>query len=196
MSIERLGILGGTFDPIHYGHLAIAEEAAEVFALDRVLFIPAGMPPHKRGERAGAAHRLRMVELAIAGNARFALSRVEIDRPGPSYTADTLRLLRADYPAAAFYLIMGADMALEFHAWRDPDGILAQAQVIAATRPGFDLAGLAALPTAGRFHLMDAPGLYISSTDLRARLRAGRGIRYLLPEAVAEYIRRERLYSA
>lgn len=192
---ERLGILGGTFDPIHFGHLAIAEEARERLGLARVLFIPAGQPPHKPRGRADAEERCRMTELAIADNPAFAVSRVEIDRPGRSYTVETLRELHARYPEADFTLIIGADMALEFHLWRDYEGILAQAGVVAITRPGYDLAGLEQLPTAGRLSPLDAPGLYISSTDLRTRIRDGRSIRYLVPAAVRAYIAEQRLYN-
>ncbi len=190
------GILGGTFDPIHFGHLAIAEEARERLGLARVLFIPTGAPPHKPRGRADAEDRRRMAELAVADNPAFAVSRLEIDRPGRSYTVETLRALRAQYPEADFTLLLGADMALEFHRWRDPEGILAQATVAAITRPGYDLSHLAALPTAGRITPLEAPGLLISSTDLRARVREGRSIRYLVPAAVREYIAARALYRA
>ncbi len=191
---ERWGILGGTFDPIHFGHLAMAEEARERLGLARVLFIPTGEPPHKPQGRASAEDRCRMTELAVAENPAFAVSRIEIDRPGRSYTVETLRDLHAQYPETDFTFIIGADMALDFHRWRDPEGILAQAAVVAITRPGYDLAQLATLPTAGRITPLDAPGLYLSSTDLRARVREGRSIRYLVPAAVREYIEERGLY--
>jgi nicotinate-nucleotide adenylyltransferase len=194
MHPATLGILGGTFDPIHYGHLAIAEEARERFGLARVLFMPTGAPPHKPTGRAGAEHRYAMTVLATADNPAFAVSRLEIDRPGLSYTVDTLRALHEEYPGAELYMIIGADMALEFHTWRDPEGILAQATVVAATRPGWDLSRLASLPTAGRILPMDAPGLYLSSTALRARIAEGRSLRYLTPPPVAAYIREHGLY--
>ncbi|OPZ81165.1 MAG: putative nicotinate-nucleotide adenylyltransferase [bacterium ADurb.Bin429] len=135
-----------------------------------------------------------MTELAIADNPFFAVSRIELDRPGRSYTVETLRALRDQHPDTDFTFIIGADMALEFHLWRDPEDILALANVVAITRPGFDLSQLAALPTAGRITPLEAPGLLISSTDLRARVREGRSIRYLVPTAVREYIEKHRLY--
>ncbi len=194
--MARWGILGGTFDPIHYGHLAIAEEARERLALARVLFIPTGEPPHKPQGRASAEDRCRMTELAIADNPAFAVSRVEIDRPGRSYTVETLRALHAQHPDTHFSFLIGADMALDFHRWRDPDGILAQADVVAITRPGYDLSALATLPAAGRLTPLEAPGLLLSSTDLRERVREGRGIRYLVPEAVREFIIERGLYRS
>lgn len=184
----RLGILGGTFDPIHFGHLAIAEEARECYALDAVLFIPAGAPPHKRYQPARPEQRLLMVQLATANHPKFHVSRLEIDRPGPSYTVDTLQALHAQYPQAELYFIIGADAALEFAGWREPGRILELAHVVAATRPGFPLAPLPHIA------LLDVPGLAISSTELRRRASEGRSLRYLVPDAVASYIAKEDIY--
>jgi len=193
----RVGIVGGTFDPVHYGHLLIAEEARLRYALTAVLFIPAGEPPHKPLGQANAEQRMMMVELAIEDNPHFFASRLEIDRPGLSYTIDTLRALRACYPQPELYLIIGADAALEFHTWRDPFAILDLARVIAASRPGYQLERLQNLrndPRLAQIATMPVPGLDVSSTDLRARVRDGRGLRYLTPDRVAGYIAHEGLY--
>ncbi|MHB9023773.1 MAG: nicotinate-nucleotide adenylyltransferase [Armatimonadota bacterium] len=196
-SARRIGILGGTFDPIHYGHLAIAEEARERFALDVVLFIPTGEPPHKPAGRAGAELRYRMTELAVTDNPNFTVSRIEVDRPGRSYTVETLGQLHAQYPQAAFFLIMGADMAVDFPSWRDPEGILARAALIVANRPEYpqqEILDLQKRLGVERLHIMEGPGLWISSTDLRRRVRDGRSIRYLVPPPVVEFISENGLY--
>jgi nicotinate-nucleotide adenylyltransferase len=200
---QRLGVFGGTFDPPHYGHLAAAEEAGEAFGLGRVLFVPTGQPPHKPGAPVtAAAHRVRMTELAIADNARFALSRVDVDRPGPSYTVELLALLRAEQePGTELYFVVGMDMLASFLTWHEPTGVIAQCQLVAVTRPGYapvDVAALEqALPAAqGRVHVLHAPGLDVAGTELRARIAAGRSVRYLVPPPVAEYIREQGLYDA
>ena len=203
MDIASLGVFGGTFDPPHYGHLAIAEEAAEQLDLPCVLFVPTGQPPHKPGAPVTpAAHRARMAELAIADNPRFRLSCVDVERPGPSYTADLLALLRAEHGVdTELYFICGMDMLASFLTWHEPARVIAQCQLVAVTRPGVapvDVAALeAALPAAReRVHLLRAPGLDVSGTELRARVAAGRSIRYLVPPAVAAYIGAHRLYHA
>jgi nicotinate-nucleotide adenylyltransferase len=200
---EVLGVFGGTFDPPHYGHLAAAEEAAEVFGLPRVLFVPTGQPPHKPGAPVTpASHRVRMTALAIADNPRFALSRVDVDRPGPSYTADLLALLHAEHGVdTEVYFICGMDMLASFLTWHEPARVIAQCQLVALTRPGYtpvDVAALErALPEArGRVHLLHAPGLDIAGTDLRARVAVGRSVRYLVPPPVAAYVREHGLYGA
>lgn len=190
----RLGVLGGSFDPIHHGHLAIAEEARVRCGLDAVLFIPAGEPPHKAHGLADAEQRFLMVTLATAGHPAFFVSRLEIDRPGPSYTVETLRELRAVYPQAALSLLIGADMALDFHAWRDPEAILALAEVVAASRPGFPIAALRETPTGARLTVLPVPGLEISSTELRGRVATGRSLRYLTPDPVVDFIAKAGLY--
>ena len=194
----RLGILGGTFDPIHYGHLAIGEEARQRYALDRVCFIPAGEPPHKAPGLASAEQRYLMTVLATADHPHFFVSRLEIDRPGRSYTVETLRQLRAEQPATELFLLVGADMAVDFPGWREAEAILTLARVIVATRPGIDAAQVQQIltrPDMAALELMPAPGLAISSTDLRARARAGASLRYLTPDAVAAYLRKEGLYA-
>lgn len=191
------GILGGTFDPPHLGHLALAQEVYTRLALDRVWFVPAGQPPHKVGhEVSPAADRRAMVELAIAGDARFGLSTVELDRAGPSYTAETLALLRAEWGAARMVLILGWDMLAYLPHWHEPEAVVARAdQIVAVHRPGVsapegELARLEALlpGLAEKLAVLPAPRLEIASSDLRARVAAGQPVRYLTPAAVADYI--------
>ena len=199
-----LGIFGGTFDPIHIAHLAVAEEAAEALGLESVVFVPAGEPPHKPGRAITAGHhRLAMVELAIAGNERFHADRRELDRPGPSYTVDTLAAIHAEAGPGAtpdLVLIVSAEAFLEFMTWREPRRILELARVVVAPRDGYPEAGpdfLAAhLPDlAGRATFLDAPRLRLSASELRARAAAGRSLRYLIPDAVAAYIGDHDLYT-
>ncbi|MGI8586468.1 MAG: nicotinate-nucleotide adenylyltransferase [Chloroflexia bacterium] len=197
---RRLGLLGGTFDPVHYGHLIIAQEAASYLALDEVLFLPAGIQPLKRGlPITPAPDRLAMLELAIAGNLRFAVSRAELDRPGVSYTVDTLDRLRAEWgPEVGFWFIIGEDSLANLPAWRDPAGILARTRLAVAPRPSVHVPWPrleAALPNLReRIDLVPAPLIEISSTDLRARVAAGHPIRYQVPEAVEKYIFAHRIY--
>jgi nicotinate-nucleotide adenylyltransferase len=199
-ALPRLGVFGGTFDPPHYGHLAAAEEAGEQLGLARVLFLPTGEPPHKPGEPISpVADRLCMTELAITDNPRFAISRVDVDRPGASYTVDTLALLQAAHGPVALYFICGMDMLASFLTWREPARVLARCQLVAVTRPGtppVDLAVLeAALPGAReRIHVLRVPGLDVSSTELAERVAAGRSLRYLTPPTIVEYIRARGLY--
>ncbi len=197
----RLGILGGTFDPIHYGHLVVAEECRVRLGLERVLFIPAGQPPHKRGRVISPAeHRVAMVELAIASNPGFKLSRVEVDRVGPSYTVDTLVQLREEYgPRAELHFIVGMDALAEMLTWHEPARLAALCQIVAVTRPGteaFDLAALEPkIPQAReRIRILPAPELRIAASDLRWRVAHGLPIKYQLPEPVEEYVYRHGLY--
>ncbi len=198
--IRRLGILGGTFDPIHHGHLVAAQEVQHQLALDQVLFVPAGMPPHKPPQPISPIHhRLRMVELAIAGKSHFALSRLDADRPGPCYTVDTLQLLRREWgPGPLFVFIIGADSLADLLTWHQPQRLIELCELAAVTRPGVevDLPRLAEhLPgITARLHLVQMPLLEISSSDLRARVRAGRPISYLVPPAVEAYILEQGLY--
>lgn len=199
---DRLGIFGGTFDPIHLGHLIIAQEAAHHLRLDRVLFVPTGQPPHKR-DVATPAQRGAMVALAIADEPRFALCAVELDRPGPSYTADTIARLRADYPTAFLALLLGGDMVYDLVNWRDPAAIAGGVDCITAVaRPGFTLdpVRLADLerqiPAArGRVSTVAAPLVAISATLIRRRVAAGEPVRYLIPDSVAAYIAAHGLYG-
>jgi nicotinate-nucleotide adenylyltransferase len=187
--MSRIGLFGGTFDPPHVGHLALAEAARQRLRLDRVVFVPAGDPPHKRGRRLSpAADRLAMTRLAVRGLPGFEVSTVEIRRRGPSFTVDTLRRLAARHPGARLFLLLGADSLGEFRTWRDPDGIRRLATLAVAARPGHRLR----LPRGVR--RIDSPPLDVSSSALRARARAGRPLRVLVPEPVARYIERHRLY--
>jgi len=198
-TLRRMGIMGGTFDPIHYGHLRIAELAREAFMLDQVVFVPNGRPAHKDNDAVSAPHaRLAMTERAVASNPHFACSRMETDREGPSYAIDTVRGFRQSYPALeTLYFIIGADTIPEIPTWHKAAQLVQECQFIAVTRPGFDAGVLhkaeeSALPEYISF--LAVPGLRISGTDLRDRVRAGRSIKYLVPEAVEEYLLRHALY--
>jgi nicotinate-nucleotide adenylyltransferase len=205
----RWGILGGTFDPIHHGHLAIAEAAREELGLERVLFVPAGQPPHRpSAPGASAEDRAAMVSLAIADAPAFQLSRLELDREGPSYTVDTLTELvaageggpgegRAGTPDLWF--IMSAEAFAEFPSWHEAERVLALCRLVVLPREGHpapDLPALtAALPAlAGRVTLLDGPRIRLSASEVRGRAAAGMSVRYLVPDAVAAYIADHRLY--
>jgi nicotinate-nucleotide adenylyltransferase len=197
-ALKRLGVMGGTFDPIHHGHLVTAEEALWQFRLGAVVFVPTGQPWMKE-ERSvtPAEHRYLMTVIATSSNPRFTVSRVEIDRHGPTYTHDTLRALHEEYGEGTdLFFVTGADAVLEIFQWKDPEEILDLAHVIAATRPGYDIARFEAeAPTSHpRISVMDVPALAISSTDIRRRVREGSSIRYLVPEAVKTYIDKWELY--
>ena len=189
--------MGGTFDPIHWGHLILAEQARERFSLDKVLFVTAADPPHKPGQVvAGVEHRHEMTRLAVKGNDHFGASAIEIERPGPSYTIDTIKQVLEE--GMRIYLLIGADEARNLMTWRDPHGIQKLATIVVATRPGHPVKeALAGLP--GDFaecvELLEIPGIDISSTDIRERVRSGRSIRYLVPDAVESYISRMNLYG-
>jgi nicotinate-nucleotide adenylyltransferase len=194
---RRVGVMGGTFDPIHYGHLVTAEEAVAQFGLDQVVFVPTGRPWMKVDRDVSPGEdRYLMTVVATASNPRFSVSRVEIDREGPTYTVDTLRLLADEHPDAELYFITGADAMLEIFDWKEAGDVLTLAHFIAATRPGYDLARFeAAAPTQHpRVSMMDIPALAISSSDIRRRVHEGRAIRYLLPEGVKSYIEKQGLY--
>ena len=199
---KRIGVMGGTFDPVHNGHLVLAETVREQFGLDQVLFVPAADPPHKlHREITPAGHRLAMVRLAVETNPHFQVSTVEIDRGGTSYTIDTIRELRnhSEEPVH-FYFITGADAIMEILSWKEVETLCSLCFFVAATRSGTDGAKLTAflesLPTSVRecIHLTRMPSLEISSTDIRQKVSEGRSIRYLLPETVRLYIGNEGLY--
>ncbi|HEY8552477.1 MAG TPA: nicotinate-nucleotide adenylyltransferase [Thermaerobacter sp.] len=200
----QLGVLGGTFDPIHIGHLVAAEAARTHFGLDRVLFVPAGRPPHKDPAAVTEAeHRYRMTVLATAGNPHFYTTRLELDREGPSYTIDTLRQLSAMAgPRATVYFIAGADSVVTLPSWRGGLSLLDVCRLIVVTRPGLPGAALQrfldALPAArrSRVHVLPIPEIGISSTELRERVAAGRSIRYLVPAAVEDYVYKYGLYRS
>jgi nicotinate-nucleotide adenylyltransferase len=194
----RLGVMGGTFDPIHYGHLVTAEEALQQFDLDAVEFIPTGLPWMKEHEVVSPAEdRYLMTVIATASNPRFRVSRVEVDREGPTYTVETLRALRAERGSEAeLFFITGADAVLEIVRWKEAEELFGLAHLIAATRPGYDIAGFEADASTRHLGLtvMNIPALAISSTDIRARVGAGRTIRYLVPEGVNSYVAKAGLY--
>jgi nicotinate-nucleotide adenylyltransferase len=191
---RRLGIMGGTFDPIHNGHLVCAEEARWQFGLDEVVFVPAGQPWQKR-EVTPAEDRYLLTVLATARNPHFSVSRLEIDRGGPTYTLETLRALRDFHgEEAELFFITGADAVLEILSWKDPEAVLDTARFIAATRPEYDLGKLELGRFGDRVSVIQIPALAISSTDIRRRVREGRPIQYLVPPEVAAYIADHRLY--
>lgn len=196
----RLGVYGGTFDPPHLGHLILAETAADSLGLDRVLFAPAAHPPHKdpASVRAAAEHRVAMVTHAIADNARFALSQIDIDRPGPHYTVDMLRLLRDQVGDATLIFLIGSDSLHDLPTWSRPDELLTLAVLGVMRRPG-SMPDLAALeqhfPTIrARIEWVDAPLIDISATSLASRIAAGRSVRYQIPDSVCAYISEHGLY--
>jgi nicotinate-nucleotide adenylyltransferase len=191
----RIGLVGGTFDPIHHGHLVAAEEVAFASTLDRVLFVPAGDPWQKAdGDVSAVEHRVAMTELAIEQDERFALSRVDLERSGPTYTIDTLRCMREELPGAELFFITGADAILDILTWKDPEEVLALATFVAVTRPGYDISKLDSLDLPADVVVVEIPALAISSTDIRRRVREGRPIRYLVPDQVMEYIETHGLY--
>ena len=186
----KIGVLGGSFDPVHHGHLIAARTLREKLELDRVLLIPAGQQPFKRdGHGADAADRAKMVELAISSEVGLAMDRMEIERAGPSYTVETLAALKEKSPGAEITLLIGADAAVEFPAWRSAERVRELARVVVFSRAG------AASPNVG-LPVIEIPAVDISSTDIRARVRAGKSIRFLVPESVAEFIETRRLYRA
>ncbi len=194
--------MGGTFNPIHYGHLVAAEAARDAFNLDQVIFIPSGQPPHKSGSLvADPEHRYLMTFLAIVSNQHFEISRVEIDRQGPSYTSDTLAHFRAVDRDVTWYFITGADAILDIVTWHYPDAIFQRAELIAASRPGYSLKKIEALKQqlgaerVARIHPLEVPALAISSSQIRERLQQGLSIKYLVPEAVEHYIAKNRVYA-
>ena len=199
---RRLGVMGGTFDPIHHGHLVAAEEARWTFRLDEVLFVPAGRPWMKgHRELADGEHRHRMTELATQGEEAFTVSRMELDREGPTHTVETLRQLRTERPEVdELFFITGADALADLPQWREPAEALELATFIGASRPGYDLdravASLAAElgAAADRVQVLDVPALAISSSDIRDRVKDGRPFRYQVPDGVHDYIEEQELY--
>jgi nicotinate-nucleotide adenylyltransferase len=191
---RRIGIMGGTFDPIHNGHLIAASEVADEFSLDEVVFVPTGQPWQKdEVDVSPAEDRYLMTVIATASNPRFHVSRVDIDRKGPTYTIDTLRDLREVYgPDADLYFITGADALEKILSWKDAEQIFALAHFVAVTRPGFELSD-AHLP-ADTVSLVQVPAMAISSTDCRARVAQGKPVWYLVPDGVVQYIAKRHLY--
>jgi len=191
---KRVGVMGGTFDPIHHGHLVAASEVGHAFTLDEVIFVPTGQPWQKNGRKvAPGEDRYLMTVIATASNPRFSVSRVDIDRPGETYTIDTLRDLRAQRGAdVEFFFITGADALAKMISWRDTDELFSLAHFVGCTRPGHRLS-TASLPSEG-VSLIEIPALAISSTECRERVRAGQPIWYLVPDGIVQYISKRGLY--
>lgn len=195
---QRIGLLGGSFDPVHYGHLIMAENAMEQLELDQVIFAPARNPPHKLDRQlASAEDRLAMLKLAVEGRPGFVASRIDLDVSGPSFTWELLERVHQEWSPALVSFIMGTDSLIEFDTWREPARILELTRIAAIRRPGFELepAELQDVPGLDRnVDFVDAPLNDVSSTELRRRVSSGRSIRYLVPEPVRRYIERQRLY--
>jgi len=198
----RIGISGGTFDPIHHGHLIAAQEIREKLELDKVIFIPVGDPPHKTDiEVTASTHRLNMVSKAIEGNSYFEVSSIEVDRPGYTYTIDTLTELKDKYPEnSKFYFIIGGDTVPQLVTWKEYRKVFTLCQFVAVMRPGFDSGKIHCEARrlehcfSAKIDFIDAPMIEISSTDIRKRVRESRSIKYLVPESVEEYIYANGLY--
>lgn len=189
----RLGVVGGTFDPVHHGHLVAASEVAAQFDLDEVVFVPTGRPWQKVQHAVSAAeHRYLMTVIATASNPTFTVSRVDVDRPGRTFTIDTLRDLRSQRPAADMFFITGADALAQILSWKDAEELWSLAHFVGVTRPGHTLTD-AGLPVDG-VTLVEVPALAISSTDCRDRVADGRPVWYLVPDGVVQYIAKHRLY--
>jgi nicotinate-nucleotide adenylyltransferase len=190
---RKVGVMGGTFDPIHHGHLVAASEVADRFGLDEVVFVPTGRPWQKDDEDVlSAEHRYLMTVIATAANPRFTVSRVDVDRPGPTYTRDTLADLHAADPDAQLFFITGADALAKIMGWKDVEEILSLAHMIGVTRPGYPLDD-GNLP-AGAVSMIEVPAMTISSTDCRDRVRRGEPVWYLVPDGVVQYIGKYGLY--
>lgn len=189
----RIGVMGGTFDPIHNGHLVAASEVADAFKLDEVIFVPTGVPWHKKAV-SSAEHRYLMTVIATAANPSFTVSRVDVDRPGVTYTIDTLEEVSKTYPDADLFFISGADAIAQILAWKDIDKIWPLATFVAVSRPGHVLE----LPDTEQaaIEVLEVPALAISSTAVRARVTAGKPIWYLVPDGVVQYIAKHELYGA
>ena len=191
---RRVGIMGGTFDPIHHGHLVAASEVESLFDLDEVIFVPTGEPWQKSERRVSPAeHRYLMTVIATASNPHFWVSRVDIDRAGPTYTIDTIRDIGAQRPGAELFFITGADALGQILSWKDAADALKLARFIGVTRPGYDLSA-EHLPS-DSVTLLDVPAMAISSSDCRDRVAAGRPVWYLVPDGVVQYINKHRLYA-
>jgi nicotinate-nucleotide adenylyltransferase len=199
----RIGVFGGTFDPVHYGHLIVAEQCREQGRLDEVWFVPSPRPPHKpEHQTTRFEQRVEMLSLAIAGNATFRADELEKERTGPSYTADTLAELRRRHPADEFFLLIGSDTLIDLPGWYQPRRVVESASLLVARRPGHEVMPAEELrarlqlpePTPLRMEVVEAPLIDISSRDLRRRAAAGRSLRYFLPRAVEVYVQDKKLY--
>ncbi|KAF1085607.1 Nicotinate-nucleotide adenylyltransferase [Sporotomaculum syntrophicum] len=198
---KRIGLMGGTFDPVHYGHLVAAEEARYQFAMEKVIFIPASKPPHKsRNDISTPEQRLEMTKIAVSSNPYFTTSDIEIKRAGLSYTIDTVQAMKQANPDWEIYFITGADAILDILTWKNVEGLLEECFFVAATRPGFKLEsvecklGRLSKEALARIKTIEVPSLAISSTNIRQRVREGRPIKYLLPDEVEKFIYQNNLY--
>jgi nicotinate-nucleotide adenylyltransferase len=194
----RLGIFGGTFDPIHLGHLVLADQCRESCSLERVWFVVAGEPPHKRRELTAVAHRLEMARIAVAGHPSFAVSDIEATRPGPHYSVETLESISRERPDDELFFLIGADSLNDLPGWREPGRIARLATIVVVNRPGIEEADPDALPSFGDgthpILSVTIPPIGIASTDLRRRVRERRSIRYMVPRGVEAYIEAQALY--
>jgi len=194
ISGEKIGILGGTFNPPHIAHLIAAEAVCDNLKLEKILFVPAATPPHKLNiEIIPAERRLQMVKLAIGDNRLFEVSEVELQRRGPSFTIDTLTDLKREFPKKTFYFLLGIDLLLEFDTWKNPEKILEECTIVAMNRPGFDLAKVDK-DLLRRVEIVNVPGLDISSTNIRRLVKSGKSIKYLVPDEVEKYIKENFIY--
>lgn len=197
----RVGVFGGTFDPIHYGHLVAAEEARSILKLDKVLIVPAGQPPHKTAlPITPPEHRVAMVQLAIASNPAFVMSRVDLDRPGPHYSVDMVTRLRRELGPGDMYLIVGMDSLMDLPGWHEAERLMGLCYIVGVNRPGYtyDLAPLEkSVPgISAHIQVLEAPQLEIASHELQERVRRGLPIKYQVPDAVEEYIHQHKLYAS
>jgi nicotinate-nucleotide adenylyltransferase len=200
--MSRVGIFGGTFDPIHQGHMIIAEQVAEALNLACVIFVPGGVPPHKTASsvKASPVDRLDMVEAAVEGNNKFVVDRVEVDAERPMYSVETVPLIRERYEGDEWFFVTGADEVSNLLSWKEPDSLLEEAAMVAATRPGYDISNLEhleeALDNFDRIIPVECTRVDISATGIRRRLAKGESVRYLVPEGVHEIIHDRGLYGA
>lgn len=191
----RIGLFGGTFDPIHIGHLIIAETVRDVLKMDKIIFIPAVNPPHKQGKLiTSSVHRIAMIRLAIANHADFQLSEIEVVREGISYTFDTIKIFQELYPAGEMVFLMGADSLRELHTWHKPEQLVKMIKTVVFPRPSVDLDQVDPF-FFDHIDFINAPLIGISSSEIRQNVRSERSIRYLVPDSVAEYIQENRLYN-
>ena len=201
MATKKIGIMGGTFDPIHFGHLVIANEVLDKYNMEKIIFIPAGNPPHKKTPNASSFDRYLMANLATISNDKFVVSNIEIIKEGKSYTMNTVKELINTYGDTEFYFITGADALIDLPNWHEPDKLLELCKFIAVSRPGFNSLEIEkTIQTIknqydGQIELLQVPMLQISSTDIRERIKSGRSAKYLLPETVEQYIIKNDLYA-
>lgn len=190
----RIGLLGGTFNPVHYGHLILAEECLKKFCLKKIIFIPSAIPPHKKGKIAGAEHRYNMVERAIRGNKNFVVSRIELDRKEISFTYKTIQYFKRKYAQGQVFFILGIDSVLEIDKWKKKNKILEFCPFIVATRPGYQIQKI---PSSIKkiIKIIKIPKINISSSFIREEIKKGKSIKDLLPLSVEKYINRYQLYQ-